>query len=263
MSNRWSHSARVSVARVWESLELHSLARVHFFAETKKVESSVRADLILHAWKKRSLRVDTAVIDLLKLIYSLYEILSIKSDQISRQGVGLVQTSLSLKSSGYLRITFLCFSSSLVLARYRGISIGKMSSCIVSRTGTGPIALVRVFSSISTSNWISWAWNSFLYVRRKVIDKTRRPEKRKRKKKSRNEKLVLLRFEKNGRNRKRCLLTVLSCSFVCKTKGYQSANMRGRANIKRVASARCKNGVEYEGLTMTGCNQPLAAPAVG
>lgn len=49
MSNRWSHGARVSVAGVREGLELHSLAGVHFFAESKKVEGSVRADLILHA----------------------------------------------------------------------------------------------------------------------------------------------------------------------------------------------------------------------
>lgn len=49
MSNRWSHSTRVSIARVREGLELHSLAGVHFFAESKKVEGGVRADLILHA----------------------------------------------------------------------------------------------------------------------------------------------------------------------------------------------------------------------
>lgn len=44
-----SHSARVSVSRMRESLELHSLARIHFLAEAKQMERGVRADFILHA----------------------------------------------------------------------------------------------------------------------------------------------------------------------------------------------------------------------
>lgn len=73
MSNRWSHGARVSVTGVRESLELHSLAGVHFFAESKEMEGGIRADLILHTCKKGSPRVDTAVIGLIKLIYLLYK----------------------------------------------------------------------------------------------------------------------------------------------------------------------------------------------
>lgn len=49
VADGWSHSARVSVSRVREGLKLHSLAGVHFLAESKKVEGGVRADLILHA----------------------------------------------------------------------------------------------------------------------------------------------------------------------------------------------------------------------
>lgn len=49
MADGWSHGAGVSVAGVREGLELHSLAGVHFLAESEKVESRVRADLILHA----------------------------------------------------------------------------------------------------------------------------------------------------------------------------------------------------------------------
>ena len=49
VADGWSHSAGVSVSRVREGLELHSLAGVHFLAESKKVEGGVRADLILHA----------------------------------------------------------------------------------------------------------------------------------------------------------------------------------------------------------------------
>lgn len=91
MSNVWSHSARVSIARVREGLELHSLGGVHFFAESKKVEGSVRADLVLHACNKRLSRVDTAIIDLVEVIYSLYKIMSLNRGQ-SFAGVVLVQS---------------------------------------------------------------------------------------------------------------------------------------------------------------------------
>lgn len=49
MANGWPHGARVSVAWVWEGLELHGLAGVHLLAESKKVEGSVGADLVFHA----------------------------------------------------------------------------------------------------------------------------------------------------------------------------------------------------------------------
>lgn len=51
MSYRWSHGARVAVSWMREGLELHSLARIHFLAESQQMESSVRADLILHTCK--------------------------------------------------------------------------------------------------------------------------------------------------------------------------------------------------------------------
>lgn len=52
VSYGWSHSAGVSVPWVGKGLKLHSLARVHFLAESQKMEGSVRADLIFHTCKR-------------------------------------------------------------------------------------------------------------------------------------------------------------------------------------------------------------------
>lgn len=45
---RWSHCAGM---RVGEGLEIHRLGRIHFFAETQKMECCVGANFIIHTFK--------------------------------------------------------------------------------------------------------------------------------------------------------------------------------------------------------------------
>lgn len=169
-----------------------------------------------------------------------------------------MQISLSLKSSGYLRITFLCFSSSLVLAHHREIFIGKCHHALL--VVQEQVQLYSFESSRISQLRIQFTGVKLIFLRCRNATFEGRKKKKKKKSKTRNWSCpVREKWEKS----KEMFAIGASCSFVCKTKGYQSADMRGRANIERVASARCKNGVEYEGLTKTGCNQPIAAPIVG
>lgn len=56
---------------VWERLEIHRLSGVHFFTETQQMESSIRANFIIHTLKKSTTKEPFKKLEMSKEVYLL------------------------------------------------------------------------------------------------------------------------------------------------------------------------------------------------